>query len=73
MDREELDTVGALEPVDYEEESAEDAGISEAIRRMRRRAAVMRWAVLAAAVMPAVGLAQSRTLEAIGVAVHAGR
>lgn len=73
VDCRELDAIEALEPVDYEDESAEDAGISEAIRRVRRHAAAMRWAVVAAAFALAVGLAQSGTLEAIGVVASTGR
>jgi hypothetical protein len=70
---EELDAIEALEPVDYEEECAEGAGIAEAIRRVRRQTAVMRLAVLAAAVAVALVLAQPTTLEAIGVVAHAVR
>ena len=50
----------------------EEAGIAEAVRRVRRQSAVVRLAVLGAAVAMAGVLAQHATLEAIGVVAHAG-
>lgn len=73
MSCEELDAIEAHEPVDYEEECSRETGISEAIRRTRRRTALMRLAVFAAVVAAALVLAQPATLEAIGVVTYAVR
>jgi len=70
---EELDAIEALDPIDYEEVCAEEAGIAEAVRRVRRQAAVVRLAVIGAAVAVAGVLAQHATLEAIGVVARVGR
>ena len=73
MSSEDLDAIEALDPVDYEDVCAEEAGIAEAVRRVRRQSAVVRLAVLGAAVAMAGVLAQHATLEAIGVVAHVGR
>lgn len=74
MTYEDFDDIDALEPVDYAEESAEEAGIAEAIRSVKRTAALMRVAVLVTAVAVGLGvLARPATLEAIGVVAHSAR
>ncbi len=65
---EDFDDIDALEPVDFSEECAEEAGIAEAIRQVKRSAVLMRVAVLVIAAAVGFGvLARPATLHAIGV------
>ncbi|MGE0392453.1 MAG: hypothetical protein AB7P67_02680 [Vicinamibacterales bacterium] len=73
MSCEELDAIEALDPVNYEDERPGETDIHDAVCRARRQAAAIRLAVLVVACGLALGLAQPRTLEAIGVVAHSGR
>ena len=65
---EDFEEVDPAEPVAYEDEAAGDAGIAEAIRRVKRTAMLARTAVvLAAAVVALLVFGHPATLAALGV------